>query len=125
MSSQKEKNLFAERLKSALTNARHPISPTYLSKEFNYRYDGPAISVQSANNWLLGKAIPSQDKLAILAIWLNVSNQWLRFGDHDFNPAPQVSEHDTEDLDYYLKFRSLKNTQKDIIKKLIDEFNQL
>lgn len=125
MSNQEEKKLFAERLKQALNAVGHPISPTYLSKEFNNRYDGTSISVQSANNWLLGKAIPSQDKLSILAIWLNVSNQWLRFGDQDINPSAQISEHDAGDLDYYLKFRALKNHHKDIIKKLIDELNQL
>ncbi|WP_168397315.1 hypothetical protein [Acinetobacter indicus] len=125
MSSQQEKKLFSERLKEALQNAKHPISPTYLSKEFNHRYDGQPISVQSANNWLLGKAIPNQDKLAILAIWLNVSNQWLRFGDENINHSVQIAEHDVGDLDYYLKFRSLKKNHKDIIKKLIDELNQL
>lgn len=67
MSNQQEKQLFAERLNNALKEAKHPISPTYLSNEFNNRYDGQPISVQSANNWLLGKAIPNQDKLAILA----------------------------------------------------------
>lgn len=125
MSNQEEKKLFAERLKQALNAVGHPISPTYLSKEFNNRYDGTSISVQSANNWLLGKAIPSQDKLSILAIWLNVSNQWLRFGDQDINSSAQISEQDIGDLDYYLKFRSLKKNHKDIIKKLIDELNQL
>jgi hypothetical protein len=125
MTNHQEKKLFAERLTHALTKTRHPISPTYLSREFNNRYDGPAISVQSANNWLLGKAIPSQDKLSVLAIWLNVSNQWLRFGDQDFNAISQLSNNDSGDLDYYLKFRSLRNHQKDIIKRLIDEFNQM
>ena len=90
MSSQEEKKLFAERLKQALMDNGHPISPTYLSKEFNNRYDGTSISVQSANNWLLGKAIPSQDKLSILAIWLNLSNKWLRFGDQYISPSVQI-----------------------------------
>ncbi|MCG2607730.1 hypothetical protein LZZ98_04090 [Acinetobacter sp. SM34] len=121
MSSQQEKKLFAERLKKALTEAKHPISPTYLSNEFNHRYDGQAISVQSANNWLLGKAIPNQDKLAILAIWLNVSTQWLRFGDGDqtmlFNQEPS----DSIDLDFYFKFKRLNNSQKKIIISLIEE----
>lgn len=121
MSSQQEKKLFAERLNKALTEAKHPISPTYLSNEFNHRYDGQAISVQSANNWLLGKAIPNQDKLAILAIWLNVSTQWLRFGDGDqtmlFNQEPS----DSIDLDFYFKFKRLNNSQKKIIISLIEE----
>ncbi|WP_180046072.1 MULTISPECIES: hypothetical protein [unclassified Acinetobacter] len=123
MSSQQEKILFAERLKQALQNSKHPISPTYLSKEFNHRYDGQPISVQSANNWILGKAIPNQDKLATLAIWLNVSNQWLRFGDETGNLESQLTELDSLDLDYFLKFRALKSQQKELIKKLIDELS--
>ena len=124
MSSQQEKNLFSERLKEALQNAKHPISPTYLSKEFNHRYDGQPISVQSANNWLLGKAIPNQDKLAILSIWLNVSNQWLRFGDETAELDSSLSDQDSIDLDFFLKFRALKSQQKELIKNLIDEFSQ-
>ena len=124
MSSQQEKKLFSKRLKEALQNAKHPISPTYLSKEFNHRYDGQPISVQSANNWLLGKAIPNQDKLAILSIWLNVSNQWLRFGDETAELDSSLSDQDSIDLDFFLKFRALKSQQKELIKNLIDEFSQ-
>lgn len=120
MSNQHEKNLFSERLKKALTNAQQPISPTQLANEFNYRYDGTPISVQSANNWLQSKAIPNQDKLSILAIWLNVSSQWLRFGDvaeatllHDL--------HDQAERDYLLKYRQLPAKQKMLIHSLIDE----
>lgn len=122
MSNQQEKKLFAERLSKALTEAKHPISPTYLSNEFNNRYDGQPISVQSANNWLLGKAIPNQDKLAILALWLNVSNQWLRFGDTDQTNILNINSSDSTDLDFFFKFRCLNNSQKKIIISLIDEF---
>src|SRR5690606_37441876 len=121
MSNQQEKKLFAERLSKALTEAKHPISPTYLSNEFNNRYDGQPISVQSANNWLLGKAIPNQDKLAILALWLNVSNQWLRFGDTDQTNILNINSSDSTDLDFFFKFRRLNNSQKKIIISLIDE----
>ncbi len=122
MSNQQQKKLFAERLTQALLEGKHSISPTYLSKEFNNRYDGQPISVQSANNWLLGKAIPNQDKLTILALWLNVSNQWLRFGDTDKNNIFNINSSDATDLDLFFKFRRLNNSQKRIIISLIDEF---
>ena len=126
MSNQKEKLLFSERLKQALSNADYPISPTFLSNEFNHRYDGQAISVQSANNWLLGKAIPNQDKLAILSIWLNVSSQWLRFGDADALHSTQVvlEKANDIDLDFFLKFKKLPQQQKQILKLLLDEFTK-
>ena len=125
MSSQTEKTKFSNRLKKALLDSNHPISPTYLSNEFNNRYDGKAVSVQSANNWLLGKSIPNQDKLSILAIWLNVSNQWLRFGDTASNEFLEYNSKENPDFDYFLKFRSLDKNKKNIIKSLIDEFLHL
>ena len=123
MSNHQEKIAFAQRLNEALSNAQHPISPTYLANEFNHRYTGQAISVQSANNWLLGKSIPNQDKLAILAIWLNVSNQWLRFGDVDSGTALAI-EGDSKDMDFFLKYRSLNITQKKLINAIVNEFIQ-
>ena len=104
-----------------MLEAKHPISPTYLANEFNNRYNGQPISVQSANNWLLGKAIPNQDKLAILALWLNVSNQWLRFGDIDQINTPNSNSLESMDLDFLLKFRRLSNSQKKLVTSLIDE----
>ncbi|TCM69983.1 hypothetical protein EC844_102259 [Acinetobacter calcoaceticus] len=120
MSNHQEKKAFSARLTQALIQARHPLSPTHIANEFNLRYLGQAISIQSANNWILGKAIPNQDKLAVLSIWLNVSNQWLRFGDAD----PQSSlaiEANSEDIDFFLKYRSLTNLQKKLIHDLLQE----
>ena len=125
MSSQQEKLLFSERLKEALTQANHPISPTFISKQFNARYSGEPISVQSANNWLLAKAIPNQDKLSILSLWLNVSNQWLRFGDNDTKTGLNTLNTDTlsvKDYELLLKFNALSEAQKKLILSLMEEF---
>ena len=119
MSSQQEKLLFSQRLKQALTQIGYPISPTFLSTEFNYRYAGQPISVQSANNWLLAKAIPNQDKLTTLSIWLNVSSQWLRFGDQDQTLLEKAND---VDLDFFLKFKKLSPSQKHILQQLLEEF---
>ena len=126
-SNREEKQLFAQRLKTALKDRNHPISPTYLSNEFNNRYDGQPISVQSANNWLLGKAIPNQDKLSILSIWLNVSAQWLRFGEETVSTENSTtrSSADQLDLDYFMKYKRLPLSQKKLLQNLIDEFSNL
>ena len=77
-----EKTAFSERLKQTLNRHGWPYtSPTWLAREFNIRYSGASVSVQTANNWLTAAAIPSQDKLQVLAAWLGVSSQWLRFGE--------------------------------------------
>lgn len=122
MSSLLEKQAFSQRLQLALAQANYNQGPTALAKEFNLRYSGAPVSVQSANNWLQGKAIPSQDKLAVLSLWLDVSNQWLRFGDHDSEVSLPQDITQSEDYIYYLKFRSLTHNQKSIIRSLIDEF---
>lgn len=123
MSSEQEKKLFSERLKQALRSGNHPISPTYLSKHFNDRYDGTPVSVQSANNWLLAKAIPNQDKLSVLSIWLNVSSQWLRFG--DVSPMIESNSQNKQmniHLELLSKMSQLNSNQLNLIKQLIDEF---
>lgn len=124
MSNFEEKTQFSQRLKKALSDANHPISPTFLSNEFNLRYSGQPVSVQSANNWLLGKAIPNQDKLALIALWLNVSSQWLRFGDVNQDSNVDSNYSDPLDLELFKKFKSLNKRQKNIIHSLIDEFIQ-
>lgn len=121
MNNQDAKVLFSQRLKKALEDAQHPISPTYLSKQFNHRYNGSPISVQAANTWLTCKAIPSQDKLAVLAIWLNKSAQWLRYGDTEKNDSVQVY-YSEEELEFFLNFKKLNKRQQSIIKTLINEF---
>ena len=36
--------------------------------------------MHAARKWLLGLALPTQDKLEVLARWLDVSIDWLRWG---------------------------------------------
>lgn len=83
MSIDDEKTAFSQRLKQQLAKRDWPVnSPTWLAREFNQRYTGKAVSVQGASNWLGGVAIPSQEKLRVLATWLDVPVQWLRYGEH-------------------------------------------
>lgn len=71
---------FAERLRRALEGARVRPSPTLLAGEFNLRYWGKSITSHTARNWLIGKSIPTQDKLRVLADWLQLSPDALRYG---------------------------------------------
>jgi hypothetical protein len=51
-----------------------------VANEFNLRYWGKSITPHTARNWLLGKPLPMQDKLRVLAEWLQVSQDELRYG---------------------------------------------
>lgn len=119
MSSYQERLRFSQRLQKALKILKYPNSPTYIANEFNRYYHGQSISVQTANNWLQGKAIPNQDKLIVLAKWLEVSIQWLRFGEEgDMNEKSNIS---SDNLAFLSKFNKLNKQQKKIIISLIDE----
>jgi len=75
-----ENEQFSERLRLALKGVGIRPSATVLANEFNLRYWGESITINTARNWLLGKSIPMQDKLRVLADWLHVSADELRFG---------------------------------------------
>jgi len=76
-----EREQFSQRLQKMLRQTHHsPDSPTELAREFNIRFAGPPITVHAARKWLVGEAIPTQDKMRALAQWLAVPADWLRFG---------------------------------------------
>lgn len=122
-----EKSAFSERLKEQLTQRGWPTnSPTWLSREFNIRYSGTSVSVQTASNWLSGTAIPSQDKLQILAAWLGVSSHWLRFGEDSATPLRVESNKAIyQNIQYNLtdlpeKIARLTPQQKQIVYDVVD-----
>jgi transcriptional regulator with XRE-family HTH domain len=87
MNSTNERESFSERLQQALKNAHYsPDSPTRLAREFNIRFEGRPITVHAARKWLVGEAIPTQEKLRMIAQWLGVPADWLRFGGSDNAP---------------------------------------
>lgn len=88
MNSTNERESFSERLQQALKNAHYsPDSPTRLAREFNIRFEGRPITVHAARKWLVGEAIPTQEKLRMIAQWLGVPADWLRFGGAEHTAA--------------------------------------
>lgn len=85
-----EKIEFSSRLRQAMTDAGYVASPSVLEHEFNLRWYGRSISNQAAWSWLNSKALPTQDKLQVLAEWLKVEPEVLRFGEA---VRHQVAEH--------------------------------
>ena len=127
MSNIDEKEAFSVRLKQLLSNCGWPSnSPTFLAREFNIRYHANPISIQTASNWLSGSSIPSQDKLQVLAIWLDTSAQWLRFGEQStLQNADKHISHAKIQLDLTdlpTKIAKLSAHQKYLISTLVDEF---
>lgn len=76
-----ETEKFSTRLHESMLAAGYEVRPVVLDREFNQRYWGKPVSVQAVRRWLNGEAIPTQDRLQVLAEWLNVDPHWLRFGE--------------------------------------------
>ncbi|MDD2808677.1 hypothetical protein [Rhodoferax sp.] len=107
-----ENQAFAERLRQALKGLGVRPSPVLVANEFNLRYWGKSITANTARNWLLGKSIPMQDKLRVLAEWLHVSADELRFGTLTSAVKSQAGSFDTtaltmQDRDMLAKYTAL------------------
>lgn len=126
MTTHLEKLQFSERLHQSLSAAGvSTSSPTVLTRKFNLLSPQAQISVQALRRWLEGTSIPSQDKLVVLARWLKVSPEWLRFGDNaNRHPAPkkhtqdQPAEYDVVTLATMVELLSAENRQ--VVSRIIN-----
>lgn len=91
-----ESSHFSTRLQKALKDAGYSAyGPTELAHQFNIRFAGRPVSVHAARKWLMGDAIPTQDKIRVLSEWLLVPTEWLRFGgNHSADGQVSPDNHD-------------------------------
>jgi hypothetical protein len=122
MQSIKERDAFSRRLKEALKRVGDDGgSPTRLAREFNRRYAGEPVTLHAARKWLNGDAIPAQDKLRVLADWLAVGVDWLRFGEGAGRAAAYRAKEATEPVDYELAraIGALSPAHRDAVRALV------
>lgn len=99
-----ERHGFRDRLHRALRDENLSARPSAFARGFNLRAEGASVTPHAARKWLVGEAIPTQERMVILAKWLNVNAAWLRFGAADETELPDVRElagsltHDQTDL---------------------------
>lgn len=118
-----EKQVFAARLGDAMRRAGYEARPSVLEKQFNSRWRGRSVSFQAVRRWLIGASIPAQDKLVVLADWLGVSPESLRFGTEPTRVAerpahwpPRADDYDSETLRLLLR---LPLTQRKALGELV------
>ncbi len=122
-----EKTEFAERLRDAMTTAGYPVRPSVLEKEFNSRYWGRSVTFQAVSRWLRGEAIPSQEKLQVLADWLGVEPHVLRFGAGPIKAIREKAKRWDEGIGHlerevFETFLSLPTVQRKIVREVILAF---
>ena len=91
-----EPQAFAQRLNAALVAADVAVSPTTVQRKFNALSGDAPLSVHAVRKWIMGESIPTQRRIQVLATWLAVSPNWLRFGERtakDTTQAPSAVEH--------------------------------
>ena len=112
---------FGERLVKACTKLGLPdIGPTRLQREFNLRSKTP-VTAHATRKWLVGESIPTQQKLRTLSRWLEVSPEWLRFGDESVDLEERPSPYGllATEARMLANFRDLNGSHQLIISELI------
>ena len=118
---------FAERLREAMKAAGYEAKPAVLEREFNTRYWGRAMTLHGVRRWLRGETLPSQEKLLVLAEWLGVPPQQLRYGSEvtqrvQLRRARWDSGIGYEERDLFEAFLKLPVPQRKVIRDVILAF---
>ncbi len=122
-----EKLEFAERLRNAMLTAGYEVRPSVLEKGFNSRYWGRSVTFQAVSRWLRGEAIPSQEKLQVLAEWLKIEPHALRFGEQAAESIRAKRQQWDEALDYQERetverYLGLPASQRKVVREVIEAF---
>ncbi len=132
MSKKPENEAFSERLRVSLLRCPVEIAgASELATQFNLRHAFDPITPQAAHKWLNGGAVPAADKIKTLALWLDVSPHWLRYGSPDAKDrrrqpdsgSRKPSKSPTPEAEQRLLagFRDLSERQRNVVLSLIDE----
>lgn len=119
-----EKDAFSQRLAKALKSAKvDTSSPTLFAREFNRRYVGNPVSTHAARKWLMGESIPTQDKLRLLAAWLGVSAEWLRFGEggeaNKYIAQSERAHYSSPEIELVNNIGKLNAEHKQVIREMV------
>lgn len=97
-----------------------------VTRQFNLRADGAKVTVHGVRKWLLGEAIPTQEKVHVLARWLNINAAWLRFGDADNSryllDSPDGQGLNSEQLTLIHDVMRLPPAAQRIVRDVVDSF---
>ena len=122
---------FSNRLREAMQQQGYKASATLLEHEFNLRCrdEMTPISTQAAWNWLNGKAIPTHERMMVLANWLNVEPSTLRFGS-DAQRSPDgatdrlgIGQIDYLDRQFMETYLALPAVERRLMQEIVRRFS--
>lgn len=92
---------------------------TDLAREFNRRYPGTPVTPHATRKWLLGESIPAQARLRVLARWLGVSAEWLRFGEGAMSVT--ASDEPQPEVDFQLarEIAALSAPHREVVREMV------
>ena len=120
---------FATRLELAMAAKSIKHSPTVLANIFNAEFDGRAVTPHTARNWMLGKSMPTQEKLVVLAELLDTSAEQLRYGQNSGktlmigNADGSETELTGSQQQLVRKYIMLSASQQRLVSDLVDEIS--
>lgn len=122
-----EKAEFSQRLRKAIQDAGHSLRPVDIERAFNSRYYGRSVTMQAVRRWMRGEAIPSQEKLQVLADWLKIEPHVLRYGAPAINAVQSKQKQwetavTYEEREAFEAFLNLPAPQKKIVREVIVAF---
>jgi hypothetical protein len=118
---------FAKRLADAMKLKSIKHSPTALQRAFNDRFEGRPVTPHTARNWMLGKVLPTQDKLICLAELLDASSEYLRYGTNNGRTFVIKNKDGTENeltdqqQRFVRRYLQLNNVQQSLVSELVTE----
>ena len=129
MRSMDEKREFAKRLKQALKLGPKTIeTPSELAAQFDLL--GKPVTAQAAQKWLAGTAVPTPDKIAVLAKWLDVSEKWLSSGRTDEvrpprRPVAMREPHQPSAAEWAFleRLRRMPEARRKLVEELVEQFS--
>ena len=116
-----ERAAFSDRLKKACEDAgMERVGPTELCRGYNVRSAEP-ITVHAVRKWLVGESIPAQEKLIVIANWLQVTPEWLRFGQTSRETAAHNAyrEISARNIQLLRTFENLTDSNKKIVEGVL------
>ena len=84
----------------------------YGMNALNICADQPPVTTHAARKWLMGEAMPTQDRIQLLAEWLNVSASWLRFGEDGIDGNKKTKDMTAQEWRLVEGFRLLTDKQQ-------------